>query len=227
MAQEKIQFLDIEQSALADEIKDFIEENPVCDLKNRPVQVNQNLTKIEELRNLYRRKHKELEVLVEGYDEQFAKIFESKLVDVKTYILELKNIQKSVKTKELEVEKVTEKSKKRSGEFLSGEIERSLKNLSSIFKVNIKDAPDHEISERKTDLPKIQERMENLSKMVQNLLDLSIDPSISNVEILLYDYRKLTDSKNNYCQSVEKEATERELLKKELFQESRLKSVNI
>ena len=57
MLQEKIDALSIEESTMADDISDFIDENQMEDMLDAP-EIDNKISKLEEPRTGYRRKHK-------------------------------------------------------------------------------------------------------------------------------------------------------------------------
>ena len=62
MSQEKIDALSIEESTIADDISDFIDENQVENMLDAS-EIYNKIRKLEELRTGYRRKHKESKIL--------------------------------------------------------------------------------------------------------------------------------------------------------------------
>ena len=62
MSQEKIDALSIKESTIADDISDFIDENQVEKMLDAS-EIYNKISKLEELRTGYRRKHKELKIL--------------------------------------------------------------------------------------------------------------------------------------------------------------------
>ena len=62
MSQEKIDALSIKESTIADDISDFIDENQVENMLDAS-EIYNKISKLEELRTGYRRKHKELKIL--------------------------------------------------------------------------------------------------------------------------------------------------------------------
>ena len=73
MPQEKIDALSIEESTIADDITDFIDENQVEDMLDAS-EIDNKISKFKELRPGYRRKHKEFKILSGiSYEDLYGK----------------------------------------------------------------------------------------------------------------------------------------------------------
>ena len=92
--------------------------------------------------------------------------------------------------------------------------------MQSTLEENVNQLSDYEIGERKSDLTKMTERLENLAKMVYNLLECS--NSLVDKEVMA-DYSNITRLQENYAKDVNNEAKIRKTLKQELFNVSELR----
>ena len=73
MAKEKIDALAIDESAIADDIADYIDENEVEDATSIS-EIEGKINKIEQLRTSYRKKHKKLKLMLGSkYGEVYEK----------------------------------------------------------------------------------------------------------------------------------------------------------
>ena len=117
-------------------------------------------------------------------------------------------------------------SKKRSEEFLLQEVKTTMRNLQSTLKTDIKHLSDDEVKERKSGLLKLIERMENLSKMVHNLLECSNSVKKDEVDEIMANYSNISLLKEEYFKYINNEVKNREITKQNLFNESKL-SINL
>ena len=113
-------------------------------------------------------------------------------------------------------------SKKRSEEFLLQEVKTTMRNLQSTLKTDIKHLSDDEVKERKSGLLKLIERMENLSKMVHNLLECSNSVKKDEVDEIMANYSNISLLKE-YFKDINNEVKNREITKQKLFDESKLR----
>ena len=99
MSQEKIDALSIEESRISDDTSDFIDENQVEDMVDAS-EIDSKISKLEELRTGYRRKHKELKIL-DGisYEDLYGKSVEKTLMLVKEYIRGANSFKKELAEK--------------------------------------------------------------------------------------------------------------------------------
>ena len=79
MEKEKIDALAIDESTIADNIADYIDENEVEDATSIS-EIEGKINKIEQLRTSYRKKHKELKLM---YGEVYEKDHDKKLSSLK------------------------------------------------------------------------------------------------------------------------------------------------
>ena len=114
-------------------------------------------------------------------------------------------------------------SKLRSDIFLVQEVKTSMTHLEDIFGVDVDELNDDEITNRKNDLPKEIKKVENVSKLLHNLLECS-NPVIENqIDEIVEMYKNVNKMKDVYTKSINNEVNEREISKQELFKESNLK----
>ena len=113
-------------------------------------------------------------------------------------------------------------AKKRSEEFLLQEVKTTMRNLQSTLKTDIKHLSDDEVKERQSGLLKLIEGMENLSKMVHNLLECSNSVEKDEVDEIMANYSNISLLKE-YFKDINNEVKNRETTKQKLFDESKLR----
>ena len=113
-------------------------------------------------------------------------------------------------------------SKTRAQMFLSQEVKILVDDLENTFRLEVESLGDDDIASRKDDIPKQLERMATLSKMMHELLECSNPDLATEIDEIVKKYDYVSVAKNRYCQSINEEATERELSKLQLFNESKL-----
>ena len=219
MEKEKIDALPIDESTIAD----YIDENEVGDVSS-VAEIEGKINKIEELRTAYRRKHKQLKLLLGSkYGEVYDEDYDRKVSSVKEYIKNANHFKKEMIERKSKSEIKLEASKIRSRVFLFEEVENTIKNLYGKFSANINDINDEEVSVRKNELPKQVEKLENVSKSIHDILECS-DPAMeSRINNIMEMYRKINLLKESYSQCIDNEMKKREITKQELFNESKLK----
>ena len=145
MEKEKIDSLAIDESTIADDIADYTDENEVEDATSIS-EIEGNINKIEQLRTAYRKKPKELKMILGSkFGEVHGKDHDKKLSSVKKYIKKANHFKKEVIEHKSKADIKLEASKIRSKVFLFQEVETTIKNLSA----NIIDMNDDETSDRK------------------------------------------------------------------------------
>ena len=87
--------LSIQEATVADDIDDFLEENPVEDARNSLEDLDAIIKRTEELRSEYRWKHKELlTYLKDAYAEKYGKEYAARIDRMKNRIMFAKNQRK-------------------------------------------------------------------------------------------------------------------------------------
>ena len=145
MEKEKIDALAIDESTIADDIADYIDENEVEDATSIS-EIEGKINKIEQLRTSYRKKHKELKLMLGSkYGEVYEKDHDKKLSSVKEYIKKANHFKKEMIEHKSKADIKLEASKIRSKVFLFEEVETTIKSLYGKFSANIIDMNDDEI----------------------------------------------------------------------------------
>ena len=162
MEKEKIDALAVDESTIAEDIADYIDENEVEDATSIS-EIEGKINKIEQLRTSYRKKHKELKLMLGSkYGEVYEEDYDRKLSSVKEYIKKANHFKKEIIEHKSKADMKLEAPKIRSKVFLFEEVETTIKSLYGKFSANIIDMNHDEISDRKNELPKQVEKLENL-----------------------------------------------------------------
>ena len=223
MSQEKINALTIEESTIADDISDFTDENQVEAMLDAS-EIDNKISKLEELRTGYRRKHKELKILSGiSYEDLYGKSVEKTLMLVKEYIRGANSFKKELAEKKSLVDLKTVESKRGSELFLEDEVRSAIKSLHSVFTTDLKKLTDDKVVDQRSNLFKQIGKFTNMAKLIHELLESTNPVTGTKVDDILSSYHNLRKLKDSYASSVDKEAKSREITKLEIFSESKLK----
>ena len=139
MEKEKIDALAIDESTIADDIGDYIDKNEVEDATSIS-EIEGKINKVEQLRTSYRKKHKELKLMLGSrYGEVYEKYHDKKLSSVKEYIKKANHFKKEMIEHNSKADIKLEASKIRSKVFLFEEVETTIKSLYGKFSAIIND----------------------------------------------------------------------------------------
>lgn len=215
----------IKESVLADDITDFLDENPVDSDSTSAEEIDVLIAKMEQFRTSYRTQHKELEfVLKEEYDKKYGKQFTQIVATMKVYIQQLKSVRKIIREKQSMCYEDASRSKERAMSFQVDEILRSFAEMESIFDCTMKSETDGNIKGRHDDLPHIMNSMGGLSDKIKCLMETS--PCSKSAEGLIEKIKKrydsLIDLKSRYSSLLVAEMANREIIKQESFNSSML-----
>ena len=103
MDNQRIDAIRVRLSTIADDIKDFIDENEVDE--NLTTEVDCKICKIEELRASYRKLYNQLKIFSEAsYEELYGRDKERQLSSMKDYIKKGNNLKKYAAAKKSETD---------------------------------------------------------------------------------------------------------------------------
>ena len=220
---EKIDALTIDESTIAEDIEDYIDENEV-DVSTCIAEIDVKINKMEEFRTSYRKKHKELKLILGSkYEDLYSGNYDRKLSSVKEYIKRANHFKKEMIERKSNADSKIQASKVRSKTFLYEETEKTIRDLNGKFNVSFENMNDEEVANRKGDLPKDIQKLENLSKKIHDILECSESSMEYKIDEIMQRYRQITKLKESYIQCIENEMRNREITKQELFKESKLK----
>ena len=221
--------LKVAQKALGQDIDDFLDENPIDECSTIG-EVEVNVGKLEDYRGLYRRKHGEYKTAAGGnFDEDSeGKEYEERLGSMKKYILAGKKAKKGLITglnDNAEAERKAEKAANtKSCNFLINEIVKFIQELKVELECKTT-FTDEEIRRKKQEIPQCTKKLENISKLVKDLHDTNKDVDglmVASVDQTTQEYDEICKLKTKYVSFITKEAEDRELNKKDKFNESKL-----
>ena len=211
MEKQKIDLLKIDESTIAEDVDDFIDENEI-DQSSTLEQIDAKIDKMEQLRTSYRRLHNELKTLLqESYGEQYRNGYEYKLQMMKSYIKNANAVKQMSEMKSKADGK--QKAKFRSDIFLVQEVKTSMAYLEEVFGADLDEMNDEEIASRNNDLPKEISKMESISEKLHNLLECSNSVIDNQVDEIVETYKNINRMKDVYTQAVNDEVNEREISK--------------
>ena len=214
--------VELTQRALSKDIDDFIEEYPTDDCESAQ-EIDSWVSRIEDLRSLYRLRHSEYSKLVDNYDMSDQKIgYEKRIAEVKVYLREAKDRRKLLK---FEKSKGESDAQLKSCNFLIKEIDNVVSELSIEFDFRHKQFKDEQITTKKTAIPQIEKKMVGVANSIKELLTHSKDGGIqfeTEVNRITAEYDQLCIMKSTYIQYIIEQAESRELSKKELFNAGKL-----
>ena len=156
MPQEKIDASSIEASTLPGDLSDFIDENQKEDMLDAS-EIDSKISKLEELRTVYRRKHKELKILSGISNEDlYGKNVEKTLMLVKEYITGANSFKKKLAEKKSLADRKAQESQRKSELFLEEEIRSTIRSLHDVFTTDVKKLTDDEVADREVNSPIVQ-----------------------------------------------------------------------
>ena len=169
MQKQKIDSLKIDESTVAEDVDDFIDENEI-DQSSTLEQIDTKINRMEQLRTSDRKRHNELKKLLqERYGDEYESGHEGKLQIMKSYIKNTNLVKKERSEKKLKADVKQKASSLKSDSFLAQEVKTSMIHLEEVFGVNVNEINDDEIATRKNDLPKEINKMESLSKRLHTI----------------------------------------------------------
>ena len=183
MDQEKISQLQAEQATLADDIKDFLDENNLDDNISDIEDIESCISRNEQLRSKYRRTHKDLSKLSNNYEINYGKEFLETNGSIKRYIKEanrrkgtIQQLQKEAdaeeKHNERKVEVQKQIKKNEACQFHINEINQLTKELNDEFKIKPDEIEDEHLLQMGNKIEENNNKMGRLSSRIKNLLSL-------------------------------------------------------
>ena len=207
------------QRALGQDVDDFIEEYPTDDCEDVN-EIDNCISKIEELRSIYRLRHGEYALSIDKYEESLEKkIYDERILAIKKYLFQSKVHRKSLKAK------VTN-SESKSCIFLINELERMMLELDKELTYEKVYFTDDQITTRKSELPQYERKLDNVSKSVKELISINKGNDVkldNDIKIITKEYTNLCKKKEKFIDFIKDESESRELSKNELFKESKMK----
>ena len=162
-------------------------------------------------------------LLGSNYEESYAEDAKKRLTSVKHYIMKANMVKRDKSERKRIPDTKSIASKKRSEEFLVQEVKATMRNLHSTLKTDVKHLNDDEVKERKSGLLKLIKRIENLSKMVHNLLECSNSVAKDEVDEIMTNYSNISILNEKYFKDINNEVKNSEITKQKLFNESKLR----
>ena len=210
--------------SLSNDIEDFIEENPSDELGNFVEDLDRIISRMEEMRSSFRAKHNELKILYEGspgkYTAQLEKACTTTLEEVKKYLKVVRSKRKSLRDSE-DTEKTAKlEAKEKKLEFLGTEAKRTISSLNSIFKTDLSNKSDEDITKIKNELSDHEKTLQTIPKMIREIIDCG--QSEGEISDIKTKYGEVLHNKVGYLSRLESELSSREIEKQKTFKTSSL-----
>ena len=217
----QVEKLGVQESSIANDILDFIDENQVQDFGSSISDLDARTCKMESFRSSYRSIHKELnKCLADEYEEAYQKSYENIMRKTKHYITDIKCIRKTIREEEMLSEQRSMESKRRSLRFQITEIKSSIQKLHKEFGEWSDSMAYEEILMKKSQLPPILKEMESISLMFRDIMQSDINNDDENIKTITENYYLLITIKDACTKSMWKQVEDQELLKEESFSAS-------
>lgn len=161
MSHTEVEDISLAQNITGQDVDDFLEEYNLEDCETGR-KIEEFINKAEELRSLYRLRHNEYAKGVADYESSMEKkIYKERIHSLKSYLLKVRQIKKSLKAKKIKSES---NLKWKSRNFLIGEVQRIIKKLKIEFSFKTKDFSDDQITMKKSEFTQYDRKLENISK---------------------------------------------------------------
>ena len=162
----------IQEESMADDIDDFMDENPLDDISSSILDLDNAIKGIESLRSIYRNKHKEIVngVGEDNYEQKLKDEFQSRIDYMKKYILTAKSYRKTLRMGEEKVKTEGVQLKKQKLKFLGEEVSRSMKDLEDKFCEDLTEESDEETTRRKNELSQNSKDIQVVAKAIQDIV---------------------------------------------------------
>ena len=121
--------------SLAEDIDDYLDENPVADVNNSVTDLDDIIKGAENRRSDYRSKHKDLAQAItkEEYEDEYMKEYDLRLSAIKKYILAAKEERKNLRNNEDMAKVAIDNAKERKLKFLVSEAKKAMLRLESVY----------------------------------------------------------------------------------------------
>ena len=213
------------QDAIHDEILDYVEENPIDTLIVTD-DVEACLLKIEELRNEYRRMHKDLKQLsTDNYDTIYKDEFDKTMLQVKQYVIMAKGRKTELRIEDHSLKKQQNNQQINATQFLINDVDRLLEELFEDVKAVDHTESDDDIRNKMKTMPSLQKRMENISQKFQKIHEIIPDDYPKKGDILSHltkHYDALAKRHFQFQKEIGHKTCVRELNKEKAFEASKL-----
>ena len=217
-----------EQATLAEDITDFIEENPTKEIGDFAEDYDQIQRRLEDLRSQYRNKHNQLkQILKEGYKDQYEISYTELTESVKNYIKDLKSKRKLLRITTNVETKNTAEMRETKFKFLENEVTNAIQSFTTIFTIESqvwKSESDVLISRRKNQFPEQLTGLKTLSESLQAMMDAGagVEDAQVTVSAKKKAYEKVITLKDLYKKNLDEEVKSRELEELKEFNKAQL-----
>ena len=129
-----VRHLKSQAKSLSDDIRDYIEENPGEEHKDSLEDIDKHIARIEDLRSVFRNKHKELinhchPDNIGGLERSFGET----ISEIKEYLKDLKGRRKSLRDNEVDRKFQLDQNRASKVKFINEEVRRIIASFNDIF----------------------------------------------------------------------------------------------
>ena len=214
----KMDNLIIEIETISDDINDFLEENFIYEGMVVD-EMDSVIERINELRTMFRRKHKELKPICEEYDTTYGNDFNEQLNKIKEFILKCNEIRHKSRVQDHVKLQVLQENEYKQVKFILQDVSRCMDEVEREVKINVQELEDDEITRRKQDFSDVTKKVYNLSKRIPDIIGKL---SENDVDDITKRYEVIISLSAKYEQDLKKMILEREIEKESLFKERKL-----
>ena len=162
--------------ALAEDITDFIDENP-SDILSSIEDIDSVIKRIEERRSRYRVNQRELQLLLgNDYSADMRSSYNETLASVKAYIKDVQVKRRALREGEDSVKSNAMLVKDEKLVFLRKEITRIMIEVENAFIEDVSDESNEDITKRKKEYPDQNKKVDTISKYIQQVIELGEKP---------------------------------------------------
>ena len=214
--------LEVEALTIAEDIDDFLEENPVEDVGPDAQDYDIAGRKVEELRTQFRTAHNKLKTLLgaDPYNAQHGEKATKMLDTIKNYIKDLKKAKKESKQTEGAHDADCKSNK---FTFLKKEFNLMADEVEKVFILNDdgwEAVTDQQLTKRKENIDDDLKTLSQMHNIIKDIMDVSTDEKELNE--ITKKYEKILSHKNLYSTKLYDEYKSRQIEERKAFDQTKL-----
>ena len=175
---------------------------------------------MNQLRSLYRSKHKELKLKVQDYENNYSKLYEKKISMIKNYIKDMNDVRHKIRMKNFVIKEESEKNKSMQLKFITCDVRRMLTNIKTTIDVDLKELTHEELLRRNNDADELSKTLSQASANISKVLSFNSDNS--EVTDVISQYKEISKSTNIYLIKLKILMDSEEIQKEKNFHQSKL-----
>ena len=212
--------LKVKFDSTVDDINDFTDEYDLKGCSCTIQDIDDVITKIENLRSKFRTLNIQIKSLDFKVADNHQEIYNQSIDKIKEFIKGTKQIRDRLRSSEEQTKMAEKEISKRSVDFLVDNIKKLFADVQVEIDVEVSKVSDDQITRRNNEIPKLRKRIDVIS---QNLKELILQPiNDGTYKYLKERYDELLTTFSVYESYLKNEAESRDLEKQKLFKESHL-----